>query len=208
VSPIFVRPVREQLEHDRLIRFLQAKYKKKFEVGANVGDEQVAPVKLGGRTFFPDLVLSEGKKLAGLVEVESGESVNNLEAMAQWVHFSAARVPFHLYVPVTAFDAARRLCEANKASVAEIWTYRPSIDGFDLMRMHQDAVVASRRPAVPKPAPAPAPAKPPAKPAAPRPVARPAVKAAKPAKKAARPAPKPTAKRPAKKVSPKKKSKR
>jgi hypothetical protein len=208
VSPIFVRPVREQLEHDRLIRFLQAKYKKKFEVGANVGDEQVAPVKLGGRTFFPDLVLSEGKKLAGLVEVESGESVNNLEAMAQWVHFSAARVPFHLYVPVTAFDAARRLCEANKAPVAEIWTYRPSIDGFDLMRMHQDAAVASRRPAVPKPAPAPTPAKPPAKPAAPRPVARPAVKATKPAKKAARPAPKPAAKRPAKKVLPKKKSKR
>ena len=139
MSPIFVRPVREQLEHDRLIRFLQAKYKRKFDVAINVGDEQVAPVKVGTATFFPDLVLTAGKKLAGVVEVESGESVNNLEAMAQWVHFSQARVPFHLYVPVQVYDAARRLCEANKVSVAELWTYRPTADGFDLVRMIHDA---------------------------------------------------------------------
>ena len=107
MSPIFVRPVREQFEHDRLIRFLQNKYKRKFDVAANLGDEQVAPVKVGQTNLFPDLVLTTGKKLAGLAEVESGESVNNLEAMAQWVQFSRARAPFHLYVPVTAFDAAR-----------------------------------------------------------------------------------------------------
>src|SRR5262245_66696045 len=83
VSPIFVRPVREQLEHDRLIRFLQAKYKKKqLEVAINVGDEQVAPVKIGSVTLYPDVVITAGKKLAGIVEVESAESVNNLEAMA------------------------------------------------------------------------------------------------------------------------------
>ena len=72
------------------------------------------PVKIGTGTFFPDLVLTSGKKLAGLVEVESGESVNNLEAMAQWVHFSRARVPFHLYVPVPGYDAARRLCDGQR----------------------------------------------------------------------------------------------
>ena len=72
---------------------MATKYKK-FDVAANVGDEQVAPVKLGQATFFPDLVLTDGRKLAGLVEVESGESVNNLEAMAQWVHFARARVPY------------------------------------------------------------------------------------------------------------------
>ncbi|HVT46383.1 MAG TPA: hypothetical protein VHD57_01240 [Vicinamibacterales bacterium] len=151
MSPIFVRPVREQLEHDRLIRHLQTKYKK-FDVAANVGDEQVAPVKLGQATFFPDLVLTDGRKLAGLVEVESGESVNNLEAMAQWVHFARARVPFHLYVPVPAYDAARRLCEAHQARVTEIWTYRPLAEGFDLVRMHQEAPstpAAARRSAPP-----------------------------------------------------------
>src|SRR5471030_2405995 len=94
VSPIFVRPVREQLEHDRLIRLLLVKYKRKFEVAVNIGDERLAPVKIGPQLQFPDLVLSEGKKLACLVEVETGESVNNLEAMAQWTHFSHARVPF------------------------------------------------------------------------------------------------------------------
>jgi hypothetical protein len=165
VSPIFIRPVREQLEHDRLIRFLQDKYKRrKVDVAINVGEDQAAPVKLGGHTFFPDLVLTEGKKLAGLVEVESGESVNNLEAMAQWVHFSRARVPFHLYVPVQGYDAARRLCAQNNASVSEIWTYRPAMEGFDLVRMFQDpsAVAAGAREA--RKAAAAAPPRPPAKP--------------------------------------------
>src|SRR3954468_21392438 len=61
--PIFVRPVREQLEHDRLIRFLQGRYKRKFEVAISVGDEQLAPVKVGPLTLFPDLVLTDGKRL-------------------------------------------------------------------------------------------------------------------------------------------------
>ena len=196
MSPIFVRPVREQLEHDRLIRFLAAKYKRKFEVAANIGDEQTTPVKLGAATLFPDLVLTDGKKLAGLVEVESGESVNNLEAMAQWVHFARARVPFHLYVPVHVYDAARRLCEANQARVAEIWTYRSTADGFDLVRLFHDAAAGTssmRAPApkgkpaakvAPKPAPKPV-AKPVVKPAA-KPPAKPAAKAKDP--KAAKPA--------------------
>jgi hypothetical protein len=194
MSPIFVRPVREQLEHDRLIRHLQTKYKRKLDVAINVGDEQVAPVKIGALTLFPDLVLTNGKKLAGLVEVESGESVNNLEAMAQWVHFSKARVPFHLYVPVTVYDAARRLCEANHANVSEIWTYRPAVDGFDLVRMFHDASAASSRPAAkpaadskPRKAAKPAVAAKPAKAA--KSVAKPAKPAAKSARKASRPAP-------------------
>jgi hypothetical protein len=147
VSPIFVRPVREQLEHDRLIRFLQTKYKRKGEIGLNVGDEQANPVKLGTATFFPDLVLTDGKKLEGLVEVESGESVNNLEAMAQWVHFAKARVPFHLYVPVQSFEVARRLCEAYGAKVSELWTYRATHDGFDLVRMLHDPTAPGSPPA-------------------------------------------------------------
>ncbi len=146
MSPIFVRPVREQLEHDRLVRYLHAKYKRKFEVAVNTGDEQTAPVKIGVGTFFPDLVLTADRKIAGLVEVETGESVNNLEALAQWVHFARARVPFHLYVPVPAYDAARRLCEARQVRVTEIWTYRAAPDGFDLVRISADAGAAASRP--------------------------------------------------------------
>jgi hypothetical protein len=146
VSPIFVRPVREQLEHDRLIRHLQAKFTRKFEVGANLGDEQVAPLKVGANTFFPDLTLSTGGKVVGVIEVETGESVNNLEAMSQWLHFSRVKVPFSLYVPVMSYDTTRRLCEALGVTVSEIWTYRGAMEGFDLLRMFHDAKAAARAP--------------------------------------------------------------
>ena len=43
MSPILVRPVREQLEHDRVIRLLQAKLKRKHDVAINIGDEQTVP---------------------------------------------------------------------------------------------------------------------------------------------------------------------
>jgi hypothetical protein len=180
VSPIFVRPVREQLEHDRLIRHLQARYKRKFEVTANVGEEHVAPVRIGTSTFYPDLVLTDGKKLAGLVEVESAESVNNLEAMAQWVPFSRGRVPFHLYVPVHVYDVARRFCESHHAQVSEIWTYRASLEGFDLIRVFHDAGAATRNNSKKVAASIPPPprkvAPPPPPPQVATPVARPAAK--------------------------------
>ena len=201
MSPILVRPVREQLEHDRLIRFLLLnKYKRRYEAIGNAGEEHAAAVKIGSNTFFPDIVLAEGKKLAGLVEVETGESVNNLEALAQWVHFAKARVPFHLYVPVTSYDSARRLCELHHVRPAEVWTYRSAIDGFDLMRVQQNPVTGGsgrtatferaepKPPVVEKPEVKPeppaklsVPAKVVVKPtAAVKPVAAPPIKAAKP----------------------------
>jgi hypothetical protein len=124
VSPILVRPVREQLEHDRIIRLLQAKYKRKFEVAINPGHEQSAPVG-GPPPWYPDLVLQNerGRKLLGVVEVETAESVNHLEAMSQWAAFSRLRTPFHLYVPQSMIDVARRLCEDMHIPVAEIWAY-------------------------------------------------------------------------------------
>jgi hypothetical protein len=197
VSPIYVRPAREQIEHDRLIRHLQTKYKKKFsDVIVNIdGQEPQTAVKIGPLTLYPDIVLMDGKKLAGLAEVETGESVNNLEAMAQWTHFALARVPFHLYVPVQGYESARRLCDSYQVKAAEIWTYRPATDGFDLVRMHADpsaangarggkaasvvAPAAPPKPVTPPPAPAPAPE--PAKAAA-----KPAVKSSEAPAKAAK----------------------
>jgi hypothetical protein len=189
VSPIYVRPAREQSEHDRLIRHLQIKYKRKFDAAINIdGLEPPTPVKLGAGTFYPDVVLTSAKKLAGLVEVETGESVNNLEVMAQWVHFSKARVPFHLYVPVHGYEAAKRLCDGYHVSVSELWTYRPTHEGFDLVRMHADAS-AARTPATASAGPARAKPAVPAV-AAPKPDVKPAPKAAAPAVKPTKPAPK------------------
>jgi hypothetical protein len=127
LSPILVRPVREQLEHDRVIRLLQADLaKKKVEVGINPGAEQNAAVGGGSRREFPDAVLystEKGKKLLAVVEVETTESVNHLEAMSQWAHLARLKVPFHLYVPTASVDVARRLSQDHAIPVTEIWSY-------------------------------------------------------------------------------------
>ena len=58
MSPILVRPVREQLEHDRVIRHLQTKFRRKYEAGMNPGAEQNVPVGAGPTALYPDLVLA------------------------------------------------------------------------------------------------------------------------------------------------------
>jgi hypothetical protein len=140
VSPILVRPVREQLEHDRVIRLLQARYKRKFDVVINPGNEQNASVSVGDLTMYPDLVLysqDRGHRLQGTIEVETGESVNTLEAMAQWGPFSRLRAPFYLYVPPNALDTARRLCAEHQVSVSEIWTYHTAGDQVRFTLVHR-----------------------------------------------------------------------
>ncbi len=150
MSPILVRPVREQLEHDRVIRLLQAKLKRKHEVAVNVGDEQTAGVRIGIGQMFPDLLLmsqDKAHRLEGIVEVETGESVNHLEAMAQWAHFGRGRVPFHLYVPAAAVDIARRLCIENQVTVAEVWSFHTIADQTRFTLVHR---TNSQRSAAPR----------------------------------------------------------
>jgi hypothetical protein len=140
VSPILVRPVREQLEHDRVIRLLQVKLKRKHDVVTNIGEDQTVPVRIGQVQIFPDLVLTSvdrGKKLMGTVEVETAESVNHLEAMAQWAHLGRARAPFHLYVPAGCVDIARRLAVENSVNVAEIWSYHTIGDQTRFTLVHR-----------------------------------------------------------------------
>lgn len=144
MSPIYIRPAREQAEHDRLILFLEAQYGTKLDVLINKGDARDYALKIGPGTFFPDLILQQAGKLAAVIEIETGESTNNLEALAQWVHFGKAKAPFHLYVPVLAYDAARRFCELNQVTVTEIWTYRPLMEGFDLVRVFHDPQAVGR----------------------------------------------------------------
>ena len=202
-----MRPVREQLEHDRIIRLLHGKFRRKYEAGMNPGAEQNVPVAGGPVPLFPDLVLlapDRGRKLQVIVEIETGESVNHLEALAQWAHFGRVRAAFHLYVPAGMVDVARRLTEDNQIHVAEIWSYHVVGDEprFTLVHRNRDAMPVQPRT---KPAAKPA-VKAVAKPVA-KPLAKPAPKAkAKPAKAAAKPKPKPKAATP-KKTAPKKKKK-
>jgi hypothetical protein len=142
LSPILVRPVREQLEHDRVIRLLQAKYKKKFDVAMNPGTSQTTPVLIGNSPWYPDLVLlspDRGRKPVGTVEVETAESVNHLEAMSQWAAFSRLRAPLHLYVPASSIDTARRLCTDLQIPVAEIWAFSSLGDQMRFALVHRNA---------------------------------------------------------------------
>jgi hypothetical protein len=128
VTPILVRPVREQLEHDRVIRLLQQRWRRKYAVGINQGSETVAAVGQPDALIYPDVVLAPpGRpgKPEIVVEVETGESVNNLEAMAEWIRMGRLKAEFHLYVPTGSVDTARRLCTEHAIPVAEIWTFHP-----------------------------------------------------------------------------------
>ena len=190
MSPILVRPVREQLEHDRVIRLLQAKYKRKFEVAINPANEQTTPVGSDAAPWYPDLVLQStdrSRKLQGVIEIETTESVNNLEAMSQWVAFSRLRVPFHLYVPAGCIDSARRLCTDLDVSVAELWAYHAIGDQLRFTLVHRTPQPGDVK----------------TKPAA-EPAAAPRARAASPARPASepRPAPRPAAARPARRSAP------
>ncbi|MES1256568.1 MAG: hypothetical protein ABUS56_13215 [Acidobacteriota bacterium] len=141
MSPILVRPVREQLEHDRVIRLLQAKNRRRFDAGMNPGAERNVAVGTGPAAIYPDLVLhslERGHRLEAVVEVETGESVNHLEALAQWVPLSKLRVPFHLYVPSAMVDVARRLCEDSEVRASEIWSFNGIGDQIRFALVHRN----------------------------------------------------------------------
>lgn len=149
MSPILVRPVREQLEHDRVIRLLSVRLKRRHDVVTNIGEAQTVPVKIGQVQIFPDLVLTatdRGHKLMGTVEVETAESVNHLEAMAQWAHLGRARAPFHLYVPAGSVDIAKRLAAENGVNVAEMWSFHTIGDQTRFTLVHRATPAESRRP--------------------------------------------------------------
>ena len=129
MSPILVRPVREQLEHDRVIRLLQAKFRRRYEVGINPGADQTAAVGSGASAMFPDLVLTSSesrRRIEAIIEVETSESVNNLEAIGQWARLAHLRAPLHLYVPAGSVDTARRFCTENQIAVAELGRFTAS----------------------------------------------------------------------------------
>jgi hypothetical protein len=203
VSPILTRPVREQLEHDRVIRQLQAKYKRKTDVIINPGNEQNQSVIVGELVVFPDvLVFAEGtKRLLTTVEVETGESVNPIEARAEWGVYSKLKVPLHLYVPTACVEAAKRISDEYQIVVSELWTYTTSFDQvrFTLVSRSPDAPTVKVPVAAPKPAAKPKPVAKPMPVAKSKPVAKPkpvakAKPKAKPAAKKSKPAARPKAK--------------
>ena len=148
MSPILLRPIREQFEHSRVIRLLQTRLRRRYLVEVNLGDEsEAAGVRSGTSLLHPDLVLTSAtgaRRLHGVVEVETAESVNHLEAMAEWVHYGKIRGAFYLYVPAGATDVARRLCEHYGIAVTEIWSYQAVGDQMRFTMTFRSPRAASR----------------------------------------------------------------
>ena len=139
--------------------------------------------------------------------METGESINHLEAMAQWTRLARLNAAFHLYLPAGSVDRARRLCTDYNIEVDEIWTYHlvgNQMRFTPVYKAPQASRPARRSDAAKKPAPRvadkartpsskPASRKPAARKAATARVAKPgasraASKTARPKKAAARPA--------------------
>ena len=128
MSPILLRPIREQIEHDRVVRQLYKRWRRRYAVAINPDREEEASVRAKGKILYPDVILTNregggGGRLHAVVEVETTESVNYLEAMAQWAPLAKVRGAFYLYVPAGFSDAALRFCDSNNIAVSEIWTY-------------------------------------------------------------------------------------
>ena len=146
MSPILLRPIREQFEHNRVIRLLQNRLRRRYAVAVNVGDEHEATgVRSGSDLLYPDLVLTSitgARRLHGVVEVETAESVNNLEALAEWVQFARVRGAFYLYVPAGATDVAGGLCKEYGIAVTEIWSYHTVGDQMRFAMTYRSARAA------------------------------------------------------------------
>jgi hypothetical protein len=191
VTPILVRPVREQLEHDRVIRLLQTRWRRRYQVGINPGAEQNVAVGVGDAVIYPDVVLmaqGRGRRPQVVIEVETAESVNSLEALFEWARLAQERAAFHLYVPSGSVDAARRFCQDNKITVDEIWTFHAIGEQMRFAMVYRApaaSVSAARRAARSRATRPKRAARP--KPAARRPAAKP-VRRQRPAKAARKPA--------------------
>ena len=125
MSPILLRPVREQLEHDHVIRMLRTRLRRGCQIAVNLGEE-VTSYTFGARKLYPDLMLMAtdlADVLQTIVEVETNESINHLEAMAEWLPYGRVRAMFHLYVPSGCSEKTQQLCNAKKIQVDEIWSY-------------------------------------------------------------------------------------
>ena len=148
MSPILLRPIREQFEHSRVIRLLQSRLRRRYVVGVNLENEPEATgVRSGSDLVYPDLVLTSAtgsRRLHGVVEVETAESVNDLEAMAQWGPFGRVRGAFYLYVPAGATDVAMRMCEIYAIAITEIWSFHAVGDQMRFTMTYRSARAASR----------------------------------------------------------------
>ena len=126
MSPILVRPVREQLEHDRVIRLLQVKLKRKHEVIANIGEDQSTSIKIGPAADLsrprPDDRRSGPETDGNGRSGDLGIGQPPRGAVAVGPSRPRARAVSSLR-SAGSVDIARRLAAENHVNVTEIWSF-------------------------------------------------------------------------------------
>ena len=151
MSPILVRPVREQLEHDRVIRLSageeSAPVRRRESTPA--AEQNAAGREAARRSCIPiwccnrrNAAPPSGRRRGR--DGRIGQPSRGARAMGA---FRKLRVPFHLYVPAGMVDVARRLCEDSQIRVSEIWSFHSVGDQvrFTLVDRSREPVPSSSR---------------------------------------------------------------
>lgn len=123
----------DRSEHDRIVRASATTYgdmvSKGYKVSINPGGEKNQFVGPEFNPCYPDVVVwipdsfgSTKGKAAIIEEIETADSVNDLEA-EQWKDYGSLGVKFLLVVPNGYCQSALRLINKNGANVSELWYY-------------------------------------------------------------------------------------
>ncbi len=80
--------------------------------------------------LFVDVIAADtpGRDSAWVTEVETEDSVNDEEARSQWVRYGEAYPSWHLAVPVSRYEAARKLVAKHGVRHCKVimWDKNPS----------------------------------------------------------------------------------
>lgn len=120
-------------EHDRVVRASAATYgervKKGYKVSINPSGEKNQSVGPTYSPRYPDVVVwmpdsigSSNGKASIIEEIETADSINDIEA-EQWKDYGSLAIKFLLVVPSGYCEEALRLIVKYGVNVSELWYY-------------------------------------------------------------------------------------
>jgi hypothetical protein len=122
--------------HDRVIGLLAQRWSKRgeFTIATNPGSEKNRWA--GSDQNYPDLVawVRDGSrdKVVWIAEVETEESVTEVEARAQWRDYNRIGTRFYLVVPAGYGATARQLAARVGITLDGVYEYRVVNGGLDV----------------------------------------------------------------------------
>jgi hypothetical protein len=115
----------EHSEHDKVLATVLSEFGSGSNLSyGNPNNQRKHPVKANGRTYYPDVVVTNRRsnEITKIFEVETKGALTASEAR-QWFGYSKLGLEFHLIVPHEDFKEARMLCE-DFAIICQLGTYQ------------------------------------------------------------------------------------